>query len=551
MDNTVESNDAVLTGSIKSASYNMLLQIFFRAITFSMNGLVLHHVDKEVLGVINVRLMLLLMTILFISREAFRRACISNTREHNWSKVVNLIWLTVPSVSICSLLFCYIWLSWLELPSEKHVQDYQFAVKIFGVSCVIESFVEPVYIFSQAFLYIRWRLFVDLVMMFIRVGILVGTVIYFPECTIRTTAYGQLVVSTVLVVFYWAFFHFEFKKKAEIVKNRELHRNDPLALLPFSSLREFLPRNFFSPQGFDGQLANLTWAFFKQGLLKQLLTEGERYVMTVFSVLTFAEQGVYDIVNNLGSMAARFIFLPIEESSYFYFAQKLSRNKPLKEHTSSDIKQISDVLCKLLRALILIGSIIVTFGLSYSHLLLRIYGGSTLIDGPGPLLIKAHSFAVCLMAINGVTEAYAFAAMSSSYLDRYNKLMVLLSFTFLFLSWMLSKIFGSIGFIIANCCNMGLRIFHSLWFIRRHFQDLPEKPLLGLLPNKAELLALAAALAVTLWSQWFIYPYSIILHLVFGALSAICVLGAILFTEPELREILFSFLREKFLRRNN
>lgn len=84
--------------------------------------------------------------------------------------------------------------------------------------------------------------------MFIRVGILVGTVIYFPECTIRTTAYGQLVVSTVLVVFYWAFFHFEFKKKAEVVKNRELHKNDPLSLLPFSSLREFLPRNFFSPQ---------------------------------------------------------------------------------------------------------------------------------------------------------------------------------------------------------------------------------------------------------------------------------------------------------------
>lgn len=27
MDNTVESNDAVLTGSIKSASYNMLLQV--------------------------------------------------------------------------------------------------------------------------------------------------------------------------------------------------------------------------------------------------------------------------------------------------------------------------------------------------------------------------------------------------------------------------------------------------------------------------------------------------------------------------------------------
>lgn len=63
-------------------------------ITFILNGLVLHNVDKEVLGIINVRLMLLLMTILFVSREAFRRACMSKTRDHNWPQVINLLWLT-------------------------------------------------------------------------------------------------------------------------------------------------------------------------------------------------------------------------------------------------------------------------------------------------------------------------------------------------------------------------------------------------------------------------------------------------------------------------
>jgi oligosaccharide translocation protein RFT1 len=72
-------------------------------------------------------------------------------------------------------------------------------------------------------------------------------------------------------------------------------------------------------------MADLTWTFFKQGILKQLLTEGERYIMTFFDVLTFDEQGVYDLVSNLGSLAARFIFLPIEESAYFYFAQTLQR----------------------------------------------------------------------------------------------------------------------------------------------------------------------------------------------------------------------------------
>jgi len=72
-------------------------------------------------------------------------------------------------------------------------------------------------------------------------------------------------------------------------------------------------------------MRTVAWSFFKQGILKQLLTEGERYLMTFFDILTFEEQGVYDLVSNLGSLAARFVFLPIEESAYFYFAQTLQR----------------------------------------------------------------------------------------------------------------------------------------------------------------------------------------------------------------------------------
>lgn len=68
--------------------------------------------------------------------------------------------------------------------------------------------------------------------------------------------------------------------------------------------------------------------------MKQLLTEGERYVMTVFSVLSFYEQGVFDVVNNLGSLAARFLFRPIEESAYFYFSQLIHRDKRIEEQNS-------------------------------------------------------------------------------------------------------------------------------------------------------------------------------------------------------------------------
>lgn len=72
-------------------------------------------------------------------------------------------------------------------------------------------------------------------------------------------------------------------------------------------------------------------SFGKQTFIKQILTEGEKYVMSLTPDLTFSEQATYDIVNNLGSMAARFIFRPIEDSGYFYFTQTVARDVTLKQ----------------------------------------------------------------------------------------------------------------------------------------------------------------------------------------------------------------------------
>lgn len=98
----------------------------------------------------------------------------------------------------------------------------------------------------------------------------------------------------------------------------------------------------------------LTWSFFKQGILKQILTEGERLIMTVMPVLSFAEQvsinikrklvnysitfyciqkGTYEVVNNLGSLAARFIFRPIEDNFYFYFTQMVKRDEKISNQS--------------------------------------------------------------------------------------------------------------------------------------------------------------------------------------------------------------------------
>ena len=52
-----------------------------------------------------------------------------------------------------------------------------------------------------------------------------------------------------------------------------------------------------------------------------------------------------------------------------------------------------------------------------------------------------------------------FAAMSKEDVDSYNYKMMLFSAVFLAAAWYLT-ILGSVGFVVANCLNMLLRIFH-------------------------------------------------------------------------------------------
>ena len=75
-----------------------------------------------------------------------------------------------------------------------------------------------------------------------RVGILVVIVLHYPSYTIKSFAYGQATASTILLVAYWAYFWYQFRQKAILMKNRELHQNNPLLALPFNSLKDFLPR---------------------------------------------------------------------------------------------------------------------------------------------------------------------------------------------------------------------------------------------------------------------------------------------------------------------
>lgn len=69
-------------------------QLMLRLLTFGLNAFVLRYISRDLLGVVNVRLMLLYSTTLFLATEAFDKACLSKLENQDWSRIINLMWCT-------------------------------------------------------------------------------------------------------------------------------------------------------------------------------------------------------------------------------------------------------------------------------------------------------------------------------------------------------------------------------------------------------------------------------------------------------------------------
>lgn len=77
------------------------------------------------------------------------------------------------------------------------------------------------------------------------------------------------------------------------------------------------------------------------------------------------------------------------------------------------------MLSNLLTIVTSVGLIGVSFGQSYAEAVLHLYGGAKFVeDGLSVLLLKWHSLAIILLAVNGICEGFMFATMTSDELNR-------------------------------------------------------------------------------------------------------------------------------------
>uniref|UniRef100_A0A8C0T3E3 Protein RFT1 homolog n=2 Tax=Canis lupus familiaris TaxID=9615 RepID=A0A8C0T3E3_CANLF len=488
----------VLGQAARLASSGLLLQVLFRLITFVLNAFILRFLSKEIVGIVNVR---------------------------------------VPLGVFWSLLLGWVWLHLLEVPDPNVVPHYGTGVVVFGLSAVVELLGEPFWVLAQTQMFVKLKVIAESLSVILKSVLTAFLVLWLPHWGLYIFSLAQLFYTALLVLCYVTYFT-KLLGSSESTKQRAL---------PVSRMTDLLPSITRSGAFVNWKEAKLTWSFFKQSFLKQILTEGERYIMTFLNVLNFGDQGVYDIVNNLGSLVARLIFQPIEESFYIFFAKVLERGKDATLQKQEDVAVAAAVLESLLKLALLAGLTITIFGFAYSQLALDIYGGAMLSSGSGPVLLRSYCLYVLLLAINGVTECFTFAAMSKEEVDRYNFTMLALSSSFLVLSYLLTQWCGSVGFILANCFNMGIRITQSLCFIHRYYRKSPHRPLAGLYLSPALLGAFVLSGGITGVSEVFLCCeqgwLARLAHVAVGAFCLGMTFGTAFLTETKLIHFVRTQLR--------
>ena len=238
---------------------------------------------------------------------------------------------------------------------------------------------------------------------------------------------------------------------------------------------------------------------------------------------------------------ARFLFQPIEETFYTFFAGLLGRGgggaaakgtgndsdgEPAgsagsgnagsggsKKNAAENRAVATKTLQTLFKFVVLVGLTVASFAQGYAELALNIYGGDVVSTEPGPTLLKSYAVYIIFLASNGVTECFMFAAMSAKQVADYNWWLMAFSIVFFAAAWGCTALLGSVGFIVANCINMAVRIIQSYLFIGAYSKGdgsvtkeedesgAAIHPLQAALPSPAMFGAFAASFVVTMFSK--------------------------------------------------
>ncbi|EQL30034.1 hypothetical protein, variant [Blastomyces dermatitidis ATCC 26199] len=482
-----------LNGSTKSlvnesgahgTTYLILIQVVSRALTFLANQLLLRYLSPEILGV-TTQLELYTVTTLYFSRESLRVALqrqpsnsqrsspMSATEKAHTEKpgesksysyqediqaVVNLSYLVValggPLIYILGLFYArYAHQDVLDIPF------FESSLKVTGFACFLELLTEPCFAVVQHRMLYKTRALVETTAAVMKASTTCGTSIWAAhtgrDLGVLPFAVGQTAYAFTLLVAYFL--------TVSSYSNRGGFSVLPLPIRCREKSDYFL--NMFSIP-----LLSLSINIYAQSVVKHILTQGDSMALATFS--TLEEQGLYALASNYGSLVARIIFQPIEESSRNLFGKLLAINKS-EPTTKESLKLGKTYLCGILHAYGIFSIMICALGPTIVPELLKLLIGSQWSPPGIQSILSNYCYYIPLLAFNGITEAFVASTATHSELRQQAGWMGACSAGFITAAYLFLRIgkLGASGIIWANLMNLTLRIVWSSWFIKRYFRD--------------------------------------------------------------------------------
>ncbi|XP_014493945.1 protein RFT1 homolog [Vigna radiata var. radiata] len=432
------------TNLSRTFKYLLATQFLSRGIPFIFNTWIVRHLTQEDYALYAVQFHLLVTCILFLSREGFRRACLRMDLKCDGNsmgdvvKLMKVVWMSFPLGIFITIVVCLFVFWWQQI---SYCSPHGQAILINGFACILELLAEPAYILSQSMVLLELRLMVETIATLLRcltMYFLISKQTGIEKSIIfglSQSAYGAS-----LFLGYWGYLLLSQKLKVSY-------------LFPFRKGKLI---------DFDQQLSKMCILFTFQSFRKLILQEGEKIVLVWLD--TPYNQAVYGVVDKLGSLVVRLVFLPFEESSYATFARSASGQYPGKS------KKLGNGLTESLKLVLLIGLVFMAFGPSYSYSLIRLLYGEKWSDGEASTALRCYCFYVIVLAMNGTSEAFMHAVATESQLKRSNDSLLIFSLIYIILNVLLIRLAGAVGLIMANSLNMTLRILYSAIFIKKYFQ---------------------------------------------------------------------------------